>query len=161
MKKIAVFLLLALCILIIGCSSQSAIPEGFHHYEKKQVESALDQLQFKPELPQYVPIPAEIVVTDRFVDMQTDQEAFDISMFTIDNDIFTIQIYDTEKAKLTAANEEIQLADNTNAYYSDQPYSKTLTWKKEGITYKLTYRSGEHTLSKSDLIKVAESFQPS
>ncbi|SES21738.1 hypothetical protein SAMN04487944_12426 [Gracilibacillus ureilyticus] len=159
MKKLLI--ILAFMLMVTGCSNESSIPDGFHSYKKGEVESAVDQLDFTPELPQFVPILAEIVVTDRFIDIQTDKEAFDITMFTTSNDIFTIQMFNTEKTEAAEINEEVVLDDKTNAYFRDQPYSKTLTWEKNGITYKLQYRSGEHTLSKVDLIKVAESFQPS
>ncbi|MFC4403095.1 DUF4367 domain-containing protein [Gracilibacillus xinjiangensis] len=161
MRKILMMMSLMLSLTVMGCSNQAAIPDGFHSYEKGEVKTAMEQLHFTPELPQYVPISAEIVVTDRFVDIHSEQEAFDITMFTTENDIFSIQIFDTDKTDSAATNQEVELADSNSAYYSDQPYSKSLIWEKDGITYKLTFRSGEHTLSKVDLIKVAESFQPS
>ncbi|QGH35788.1 DUF4367 domain-containing protein [Gracilibacillus salitolerans] len=148
-------------LFLIGCNAQSAIPEGFYSYEKDKVEKAMENLDFSAELPSYVPIAAEILVTDRFYLEELDNEAFDITMFTQNNDIFTIQLINGELYQDKSDFETISLMDSLEGYYQDQPYSQTLHWEKEGVTYQIIYRPSEESLSEKELVKVAESFKSS
>ncbi|SFL41874.1 hypothetical protein SAMN04487943_101454 [Gracilibacillus orientalis] len=146
---------------LIGCNTQSAIPEGFYSYEKGKVEKAMENLDFSAELPSYVPIAAEILVTDRFNLNELNNEAFDITMFTEDNDIFTIQLINGELDQDKSDFETISLGNSLEGYYQDQPYSQTLYWEKAGITYQIIYRPNEESLSEKELVQVAKSFQSS
>ncbi|MDX8045651.1 hypothetical protein SH601_06580 [Gracilibacillus sp. S3-1-1] len=148
-------------LLVVGCNSQSTVPEGFYSYEKEQIKEAIDELDFSPELPSYVPVAADILVTDHFYIGEQEDEAFDITMFTQDNDIFTIQLINGQPYQDNSNFEPIFIQDSLEGYYQDQVYSKTLRWEKEGITYQMIYRPSEQSLSQDMLQKVAESFETS
>ncbi|MRI67180.1 DUF4367 domain-containing protein [Gracilibacillus thailandensis] len=148
-------------LVLVGCNGQSAIPEGFYSYDKDEVEKAMENLEFTAELPSYVPIAAEILVTDRFYLEELDNEAFDITMFTKANDIFTIQLINGEDYQEESDFKTISISDSMEGYYQDHPYSQTLYWEKDGITYQMIYRPSEESLSEEELVQVAKSFQSS
>ncbi|WP_163537191.1 hypothetical protein [Gracilibacillus sp. YIM 98692] len=145
--------------LISACTGQGeAIPEGYYPYEKDEVKQAVESLSFQPELPSYVPILAEVLVTDQFYIGET--EAFDISLFTVENDILTIQMINDEMAVNEDKANKVEMNGNIPGYYVNEKYSKKLTWEKAGITYEITYRASEKELDKRDFIQVANSFRP-
>lgn len=152
-------------LFLAGCNAQSSIPEGFYSYEKNKVEKALENVDFNAELPSYVPIAAEIVVTDHFYldehEDEYDNETFDITMFSQANDIFTIQLINGEPYQDQSNFEIITLRDSVEGYYQEQSYSQTLKWEKDGITYQMIYRPSEETLSEEELVQVARSFESS
>ncbi|WP_058308335.1 hypothetical protein [Gracilibacillus massiliensis] len=145
-------------VILTGCNTQSAVPDGFYSYEKNEIEDAVEVLEFNPELPSYIPVPAEILVTDRFRIEESGQEAFDITVFTNENDIFTIQFLNGVMEEPKDFN-QIQITDDVKGYYQNQSYSQTLKWTKNGITYHLIYRPSEKSLTKEKLVEVAKSFQ--
>ncbi|UOQ46734.1 DUF4367 domain-containing protein [Gracilibacillus caseinilyticus] len=144
--------------LLIGCNAQSAVPEGYYAYEKDKVEQAVQSLNFNPELPSFVPIVADILVTDSFYLKELDNQAFDITIFTNANDIFTIQLINGELEEAEDEFESVALDDSLEGYYQDHSYSKTLKWEKDDITYQIIYRPSESDISKEQLVKVAQSF---
>ncbi|MGP4038409.1 hypothetical protein ACTWP4_00660 [Gracilibacillus sp. D59] len=146
-------------LFLVGCNAQSAIPEGFYSYEKDKVEKAMENLEFSAELPSYVPIAADILVTDRFYYKELDNEAFDITMFTQDNDIFTIQLINGELYQDKSGFDPVSITDSMKGYYQEEPYSQTLYWDKNGITYQIIYRPSEESLSQEALVEVAKSFK--
>ncbi len=145
--------------ILTGCNAQSAIPEGFYSYEKNEIEEAIDGLNFNPELPSYIPVAAEVLVTDRFHREEYGEEAFDITMFTSENDIFTIQLINGVVENEPNDAEEIKIRGDMDAFYQNKAYSQTLQWNKEGITYQLIYRPSEKLIEKEKLVEVARSFQ--
>ncbi|SHM50388.1 hypothetical protein [Gracilibacillus kekensis] len=145
-------------LVCTGCNTQSAVPEGFHSYEKNEIEEAVEVLDFNPELPSFIPVLAEILVTDRFQIEENGLDAFDITMFTNENDIFSIQFINGEMEEQKDYN-QIRISDDIKGYYQNQSYSQTLKWMKNGITYQLIYRPSKKSLTKEKLVEVAKSFQ--
>ncbi len=133
--------------IFTGCNTQSAVPEGFYSYEKNKIEEAVQVLDFNPELPSFIPVLAEILVTDRFQIEENGLHAFDITMFTNENDIFSIQFINGEVEEQKDFN-QIQITDELKGYYQNQSYSQTLKWIEDGITYPLIYRPNEESLTK-------------
>ncbi|RCW77164.1 hypothetical protein [Saliterribacillus persicus] len=165
MNRLALFTLLLFITLLVGCQveEEEAIPNGYFNYEKDQVENAVKELSFQPELPTFLPIATEVVVTDKFELLDSSNEALDISMYTQENDIFTIQLIDGETTKEGPKVEVILLDEQTEAEFVDQIFSKMLMWNKNGVTYKIIYRPNDMNtrnakVTKEDLVKVAQSF---
>ncbi|MCT2535799.1 hypothetical protein NC661_07700 [Aquibacillus koreensis] len=164
MKQLAKGLIFLLFVIIgvAGCQQKQSIPEGFYPYEKNEVEQAVEQLSFRPEIPGYVPIEMEIVVSDQYVLRDTEIEALDVSFYTRDNDLLSIQFIDGEMNEELMSPEIVSISEKINGAYIDNSYAKVLSWQKDGITYKITYRSSEYgnnpSVTKTDLVMVAKSF---
>ncbi|WP_440894822.1 hypothetical protein ACS127_09600 [Amphibacillus sp. Q70] len=151
--------------LLIGCQSEASVPDGYYTYEKEEVEAAVRQVTFNPEVPEYVPIPVEFIISDPYLIVETDEEALDISFYSRENDLLTYQV--TEGIfELGEMAEDIKIDSSTSAHYHDNGFAKMLTWEKNGLSYKLEFRSSiigddnpSRPVSKEELVKVAQSCQ--
>ncbi len=149
--------------LLIGCQSEAEVPEGYYQFETKQVEATINQVSFSPDLPQYLPMPVEFIISDPYLIAGTNEEAIDISFYSRENDLLTFQV--TEGTfSISGDAEDIDIDSTTRAYYDDNGFAKVLTWENKGLSYKLEFRSGaigdaepSRPISKEDLIKVAQS----
>lgn len=151
--------------LLVGCQSEEAIPDGYYSYEQSEVEQALSLVNFEPEVPQFVPIPVEFIISDPYTIEGTTKEALDISFYSRDNDLLTYQVVEGSD-QWPFEGEEIKLEQNVTAHYLDNDFAKTLVWQKEGLSYKLEFRSSvigkddpAKFITKDDLVRVAQSFQ--
>ncbi|MRH44950.1 hypothetical protein GH741_20100 [Aquibacillus halophilus] len=164
MKNKLLLFSLTLIILIAGCQSEP-IPNGFYSYNIEEVKIAVNTLSFQPEIPQFVPMEVEFLVSDHFTITDTDIEALDVSFYTRDNDLLSIQFIDGNISEPVVESENVKIVNEINGEYVDNSYAKTLYWKEDGITYKMIYRSstvGEESqdekVSKEQLLQVARSF---
>lgn len=156
-------LLILSLFLLIGCQSEANIPDGYYPYEKAEVEEAVRQVSFNPEVPEYVPIPVEFIISDPYLIAGTSEEALDISFYSRENDLLTYQV--TEGMfELGQTAEDIKIDSSILAHYQDNGFAKILTWEKNGLSYKLEFRSSiigdnnpSRPISKEDLVKVAQS----
>ncbi|REJ06963.1 hypothetical protein DYE48_17685 [Halobacillus trueperi] len=156
--------LIFLLFMISACSSKThAVPSGYHSYNMEKVSSAVEQLEFQPDLPEYIPVPMISVVSDIYQDEGT--ELMDLSFYTPDNDLLTIQFSQEEIDTPWIDPEELSILDNIDGFYEDNRFSKKLTWEKDGVTYLMTYRASvaseegnEQSVTRQQLVEVARSF---
>ncbi|MDL4840412.1 hypothetical protein [Aquibacillus rhizosphaerae] len=167
-KKYNFFIIstLALLFVLVGCQNNQTIPDGFYSYEKGEVKTAINELSFQPEIPSYVPIEVDFLISDRYFVKDTDMEALDVSFYTRNNDLLSVQFIDGNIDEEWIDTESVTLEDEITGIYVDNAFAKVLYWEKSGITYKMTYRSSTlmeednaNNISKSDLVEVANSFQ--
>lgn len=149
--------------MLVGCQSQKSAPEGYFNYPTDDVEGAVAALSFQPEMPQFVPIPVDFVISDHFF-TASDQEALDISFYSRENDLLTYQVIKGELELLGETT--VEISETVQATYTDNDFAKTLIWHKDGLSYKLVFRSGiinaeqvSDQVTKADLVRVAQSFQ--
>ncbi|WP_186579336.1 hypothetical protein [Aquibacillus kalidii] len=167
-KKLCLIIISLLALGVLSAcqdEKKQTIPEGFYPYEKSEVKSVVQELSFQPELPGFIPMKVEILVSDKYVVEDSNMEALDISFYTRNNDLLSIQFYDGIRKQQTVDPEKVNISENIEGKYMDNSFAKTLTWIKSGITYQMTFRpSSTNTnqqaasVTKSDLIKVAQSF---
>lgn len=164
MKKQHWLVLLFFSFLCLsGCKEEVIVPEGYYQYEKTKVEEAIEHISFTPDVPQYVPIPVEFIISDPFTIAGTDYEALDISFYSRGNDLLTFQVTEGQ-FDISDDAEDVEIDSSIAAYYIDNGFAKILTWTKNGLSYKLEFRSsviGDHQssrqVSKEELIKVVQS----
>lgn len=159
-----IFIFLTLLIVLVGCQNEQTIPDGFYTYEKSEIKNAISDLSFQPEIPEYVPMKVDFFVSDLFMVKDSNKEALDVSFYTRTNDLLSIQFIEGETDAVTTDAETVNINETIKGKYIDDSFSKVLYWSKDDITYKITYRDGDMeqtstVISKSDLIKVAKSFQ--
>lgn len=158
------FGVLFFCLLLVSaCSNTHAIPSGYHSYNLEKVSSAVEQLDFQPELPEYIPVPMISVVTDIY--QSEGSELMDLSFYTPDNDLLTIQFSQGEINTPWIDPEELSILGNLDGLYENNRFSKKLTWTKDGVTYLMTYRASvapeednEQSVTRQQLVEVARSF---
>ncbi|QTM98517.1 hypothetical protein ERJ70_03920 [Sediminibacillus dalangtanensis] len=161
-----IFLLMSFLLFLAACQQSSSIPEGFYDYQKEKAESAAAELSFSPDLPEYVPMEVAFLVSDRYYLKDNENEALDISFYTQENDLLSIQFMKGDIDTGLVEAETVTIDDQLEGKYVDNSFAKILSWKRDGITYKMSYR--ENTLgvsqeqktgvSKQDLVQVAHSF---
>lgn len=164
MKRKCWYSLFALSLFfLISCQSEAEVPEGYYQFETKQVEATINQVSFAPDLPQYLPMPIEFIISDPYLITGTNEEAIDISFYSRENDLLTFQVTEGTFA-ISRDAEDIDIDSTTRAYYDDNGFAKVLMWENNGLCYKLEFRSSvigdaqpSHPVSKEDLIKVAQS----
>lgn len=164
-KKSGYLLFLLSLSLLVSCQSQVDIPEGFYPYEKEKVAEAIQQVSFNPEVPNYVPIPVEFIISDHYLMAETRKEALDISFYSRENDLLTYQVTEGHFESEQGA-ESIEIDSSILAHYCDNGFAKVLVWEKDGLSYKLEFRSSiigdnqsSHSITKEDLVRVAQSCQ--
>ncbi|MYL72126.1 hypothetical protein GLW00_14785 [Halobacillus litoralis] len=158
------FGVLFFCLLLVSaCSKTHAIPSGYHSYNLEKVSSAVEQLDFQPELPEYIPVPMISVVTDIY--QSEGSVLMDLSFYTPDNDLLTIQFSQGEINTPWIDPEELSILGNLDGLYENNRFSKKLTWTKDGVTYLMTYRASvaheednEQSVTRQQLVEVARSF---
>ncbi|MYL51066.1 hypothetical protein GLV98_16345 [Halobacillus litoralis] len=151
-------------LMISACGSKThAVPSGYHSYNLEKVSSAVEQLEFQPDLPEYIPVPMISVVSDIYQD--DGSELMDLSFYTPDNDLLTIQFSQEEIDTPWMDPEELPINDDIDGVYEDNRFSKKLTWEKDGVTYLMTYRTSvapeegnEQSVTRQQLVEVARSF---
>ena len=154
--------LVVVCSLLFGCQEAEAVPNGFYEYDKDEVKAAVDELSFNPEMPEFIPIDVDFLVSDRFFTLDTGNEALDVSFYTRENDLLQVQFVDGELGQTLVESEKVIINNDVIGDYVETSFAQVLSWQKQGITYKLTYRSkpeSDNPVSKSQLIEVAKSFQ--
>ncbi|SDC63919.1 hypothetical protein SAMN05421734_1152 [Pelagirhabdus alkalitolerans] len=152
-------------VLLVGCGDdEETIPEGYYTYDESEVNAALDELSFDPQLPRYLPMSVEFIITDTFSNESSD-EALDISFYSRDNDLMTYQVYKGEIDE-SFEGEHVLLNEAIEATYRHNRFAHVMTWEHEGLTYHIEWRessrqeSGED-ITKEDLIVIAESMYSS
>ncbi|GGM25985.1 hypothetical protein GCM10011351_09530 [Paraliobacillus quinghaiensis] len=166
MRKYLIFCLISF-LALIGCKQQEqvSIPEGYYDYEKTEVNERVESLSFESQLPQFLPFQVEFIISDQYIITGTDQEALDISFYSSQNDLLTLQAVDGHFPE-DISGESVEINQQISGTYVDNSFAKTLYWSMEGISYKLVFRSGvidsdngSNTVTKTELVKVAKSFQ--
>ncbi|MFB1051152.1 hypothetical protein [Paraliobacillus sp. JSM ZJ581] len=160
MKRYKLFVIFTI-LVVIGCAQQLNPPEGFYSYDHSEVNALLNQLKFDPEMPTFLPMKVVFIVTDHFVLEGTKQEAIDVSFYSKENDVLTFQA--TEGTfEYPKNSEEVQINQHVKGNFTNNQFAKSLYWKKDHITYVITFRSNmdhkqvSEKVTKQDLIKVAE-----
>ncbi|MFG6116376.1 hypothetical protein ACGTN9_14425 [Halobacillus sp. MO56] len=160
-KVVIYFGLLALVLFMTACQSTKAVPHDYYEYDQKQAEQAVSQMDFELELPEFIPFEMVMMVSDVYkVD---DAEALDLSFYTNENDLLTLQFIEGNVEPDLFSPEQVAITDSLSGQYVDNSFAKTVTWQKDGVTYKMTYRPSNFSddstdVEKSDLIDVARSF---
>ncbi|WP_077624433.1 hypothetical protein [Sediminibacillus massiliensis] len=166
MKLLASIVLSFLCLgTITGCHNSqnaSSIPSGFYSYKTAEVEQAIDTLSFAPEIPGYMPIEVEFIISDKYIANETEKEAMDVSFYTKNNDLLSIQFFQGELESIPAS-DTVVLNDQIKGDYVDNSFAQILYWQKGDITYRMSFRGNSMeqasgNVTKQDLVKVAESF---
>ncbi|WP_138420633.1 hypothetical protein [Aquibacillus sediminis] len=160
------FVLLLFLLSLFATACSEPIPEGFYDYNKEKVEAAVNELSFQPQLPKFVPIEVDFLISDQYQDTETEAEALDVSFYTSDNDLLSIQFINGEAEGSFFQPEQIQIDEQVSGQYVDNTYAKILFWHNDHITYKMTYRASaddrqqqqNNKVTKNDLLKVAQSF---
>ncbi|MBM7571623.1 hypothetical protein [Aquibacillus albus] len=166
MRKIitCAFLLL---LWLPACQNSQSVPDGYYPYDIEKVKSAVRQLSFQPEIPGFVPIPVQVLISDHYQIMDTEAEALDVSFYTNNNDLLSIQFVNGEMDEIMTDSVTVTINERVKGHYIDNSYAKILYWEKNGINYKMIYRSSGGSIggknatkeiTKSDLVNVAESF---
>ncbi|WP_226038262.1 hypothetical protein [Aquibacillus saliphilus] len=168
MKTTRIISTIFLIVLLIGCNSNKTIPEGFYSYDQEEVKTAVETLTFQPELPQFVPIKVEFQVSDHYTVTDTNSEALDVSFYTIENDLLSIQFVNGNLNEIAVDPEKVEINDTIEGEYVDNSYAKTLYWESAGVSYKMTYRAStviennnpenNKNVTKEEMVKVAKSF---
>ncbi|WP_158633939.1 DUF4367 domain-containing protein [Radiobacillus deserti] len=163
-RYLIVIMIGLLSICLFACQQQQTMPDGYYPYDKEKVKSAIQDLSFQPKIPSYLPMETAIVVSDHFTTLETNNEALDVSFYTVDNDLLSIQMVDgqLEQEEQMTQNSTVQISGEVDGSYTENRFAQTLYWEEEGITYKLMYRNNKDSsnpMPKDKLIKVAQSFQ--
>ncbi|SEO61192.1 hypothetical protein SAMN04488134_109146 [Amphibacillus marinus] len=165
MKEWKTFFWFTLLVLLVGCQATEQIPEGYYDYEKAPVAEAISTVSFNPETPQYVPMQVEFIISDPYQISGTTYEALDISFYSRNNDLLTYQVTDGFFEEL-ADGEIVELDRAINGQYMTNDFAQVLVWEKDGLSYKLEFRSSiigkeasSGRVTKAELLKVAQSFQ--
>ncbi|ANC79057.1 hypothetical protein ABE65_020520 [Fictibacillus phosphorivorans] len=174
MKKWGWFVVVILAVLLAGCSSEEkrtlndkgltlqehpkgAYPRYYDQVSKKKAQKAVP---FSLELPNQLPFKValstyqisdwgekrNILVDSVFYPEQQGQNvylAYRVSNF----------LPKTEKLE---TNEEVELSDGTDAYFSGSADLPILAWKKDGLFYKMEYLMKEGTDRKAEKKKLIE-----
>lgn len=157
MKRYQIIIVSLILFAFVGCAQQGNLPEGFYRYDQSEVKALLNQLTFHPAIPSFLPIKAELIVTDQFNLEGTDNQAMDVSFYSKDNDVLTFQATEG-KFQFPEKNEEVQIDKQTKGKYTDNQFAKSLFWTKDNVSYVMTFRPSMHDeqVSKRDLIKIAQ-----
>ncbi|WP_026772436.1 MULTISPECIES: hypothetical protein [Sediminibacillus] len=161
-----IMLYTTLLLFLTACQQSSSIPEGFYDYQKEKAENAAAELSFSPNLPEYVPMEVAFLVSDRYYLNDSEKEALDISLYTQENDLLSIQFIQGNIETGLIDAETVMIDEQLEGEYVDNSFAKILSWKKDGITYKMSYRENtlgttqekNNNVSKQDLVQVARSF---
>ncbi|WP_407270572.1 hypothetical protein [Radiobacillus sp. PE A8.2] len=168
-KKLLILLILVM-VSVVGCQSAASIPDGYYGYDKKKINQTIDGLSFNPGVPGYLPMEVDFFISDRYTDIETEQEALDVSFYTSDNDMLSIQVVNAAVKQSTVQSETVAINEELDGEYVSNSYAQMLYWVDNGISYKMTYRpstvtdnatiqGSHHQVSKQELVKVANSFQ--
>ncbi len=161
-----IMLYTTLLLFLTACQQSSSIPDGFYYYQKEKAENAAAELSFSPNLPEYVPMEVAFLVSDRYYLNDSEKEALDISLYTQENDLLSIQFIQGNIETGLIDAETVMIDEQLEGEYVDNSFAKILSWKKDGITYKMSYRENtlgttqekNNNVSKQDLVQVARSF---
>jgi|GEM_PF-3085386 len=149
--------------VLISCSQEAEVPDGFYTFDTDKVNEAVDQASFNPDIPDFVPIPVEFIIYDVYQLAGKNGEALDISFYSRQNDFFTYQVSEgTFETSLEA--EDVKINGTIEASYSDDGFAKRLVWANNGLSYKLEYRPNlisndgpSRDICKEEMIEVAHS----
>lgn len=162
MQRKSIHLFFICVFLLAGCQEDTKIPAGFYRYDQTQLTEELNELTFEPELPPFLPIQVEFLITDHYTIETTDSEAIDISFYSQQNDILSFQATSGDFAS-GLEGENVTIKDNISGEYEDNQFAKTLYWKEEEIAYRIRFRSGvvssedvSNAVTKNDLIEMAK-----
>ena len=150
--------------LLSACGSTGQqVPEGYYSFNNGEVDMAIDQLAFDPELPQYIPFDMVSVVSDVY--REEEKQVMDISFYTEANDLLSITVVKGKKNVQSIDPEKVSISNQIEGTYVDNQFAKRLSWQKGGITYTIAYRESVHSnledeqsVTKEHLIEVARSF---
>lgn len=153
-------------LFLCSCQQSSSIPTGFYGYEKEKAESAASELSFSPDLPEYMPIETAFLISDRYYLKDSGNEAMDISFYTEDNDLLSIQFIEGDIDPALVEADTVMIGERLEGEYVDNSFAKILCWQQNGITYKMSYRQNvlgvseeqKNNVSKQDLVQTARSF---
>ncbi|UFU00384.1 DUF4367 domain-containing protein [Radiobacillus kanasensis] len=162
-QKLGWLIIFLMSMCLFACQQKQSLPDGYFPYDKEKVESALQALSFEPKIPSYLPLETAIVVSDRFKTLETQNEALDVSFYTMSNDLLSIQMVDGELGQTEQVGDsaEVKISEQLEGKYVENRFAQTLYWEEEGITYKMMYRNNDNSgspIPKDKLIKVAQSF---
>ena len=157
------FILMLFLVFLYACSTTHAVPNGYYSYNEDRVSSAVERLKFNPDLPDFIPLPMVSMASDIY--QVKDREVLDLSFYSKENDLLTIQITSGEAGTSWVEPEELKIEDEVKGTYEDNRFSKKLKWEKSGITYVMTYRASvasekvnEQSVTRQQLVEVARSF---
>ncbi|SEB15089.1 hypothetical protein SAMN05421743_12084 [Thalassobacillus cyri] len=161
-KSVVVYAgILFLIVLMIGCQTTKAVPHGYFDYDQNQAQQAANQLDFDLDLPEFIPFEMVMMVSDIYT--IDGAEALDLSFYTDENDLLTLQFIEGNVEPDLFSPEQVAITDSLSGQYVDNSFAKSVTWQKDGVTYKMTYRpsnfaDNNNDVEKSDLLDVARSF---
>ncbi|QAS51790.1 hypothetical protein [Halobacillus litoralis] len=153
-----------LALVMCGCNTTHAVPNGYYDYDEDKVIAAVEQLPFNPALPDFIPIHMVSVVSDVY--KENEAEVMDLSFYTTENDLLTIKFTEADDFPTSWVDQEkLPITDQIDGIYEDNHFSKKLSWQKGDITYVMTYRANvstelnnEQRVTRQQLVEVARSF---
>ncbi|WP_281976097.1 hypothetical protein [Halobacillus litoralis] len=153
-----------LALVMYGCNTTNAVPNGYYDYDEDKVIAAVEQLPFNPALPDFIPIHMVSVVSDVY--KENEAEVMDLSFYTTENDLLTIKFTEADDFPNSwVKSEKLPITDQIDGIYEDNLFSKKLAWQKDDITYVMTYRANvstelnnEQRVTRQQLVEVARSF---
>ncbi|WP_028781861.1 hypothetical protein [Thalassobacillus devorans] len=160
-KNITISVALLVVFVVAGCQTTNGASHDYFDYNKGDARQAAEQLGFEMDLPEFIPFEMVMMVSDVY--KVEGSEALDLSFYTKENDLLTLQFIEGNVEPDLFSPEQVAITDSLSGQYVDNSFAKTVTWQKDGVTYKMTYRpskfsDGDHNVKKSDLLDVARSF---
>ena len=162
MKSLLSFILVTF-LLLSGCSLGKA--DGLNAYDNTSLQNKLKDEAYQPNLPAQLPFQAE---NTNFEPTPTTGDTEAVYNFIFSGEGKSIELM-TLNGKSIHMNMEMKEVDigNLEGKYAEKKMERSgetikyLTWKQDGIVYKLTAanKKSEKSISKEDLINTAESFE--
>ncbi|REJ05636.1 DUF4367 domain-containing protein [Halobacillus trueperi] len=153
--KSRVFLFIAIIVFLIGCSSNSS--SGLFEYENTKLNEALKELSFNPEIPKALPYSPSNTKVDAESISGKEQNLLFVTFINQDKGKTTFSATKMQNA-FNFTKESVKISENLEGRYGERKdeNSKILKWEKDKIYYELvTY---DDSVTKEELVKVADSF---
>lgn len=146
MKKIIGLLIISTAMILSGCNEDRASTDGDetpevdgYRYPTEEVEKAFAEASFTATLPERLPIPVAYVVYDHY--FLDGVEILDLSFYSDQNDLLTIQIKDGETTAC-ATLETVQVNGVQEACFYQSDFVQQLVVIDQPLIYQIEYRKG-------------------
>lgn len=159
MKKfvILVSMLLALSLMISGCTNHIDAESTFNHEE---VANDLSELSIQVKLPTTLPFDAYNLISNAYPDDAS--PSYSLNIFAKPEDKEAISITAVEgKLRTPAFSEEVELSEGKTGYYLEQGDVSTMLWEEDGISYNVQHICEEKSklYSKKGFIQFVNRFE--
>jgi hypothetical protein len=153
------FLLIAVSLLLIGCSSNSR-GEGLITYDSSQLASDLEKEGIKPKLPTGFPI---AITEYKLLKPPHETTRFEINFKGENGEVFTVTVHSTPVGyeEEVEKQDEVPINGNDGFYTENEVTGPSVHWTDENYHYILAYPTIrlETVVNKETMIAVAKSFE--